>query len=220
MLDTLPGQGLSIREGQLLQVVFARLPGPNITISPEPPAAGAVASYDLITEQLKIRLTSARDVYALAHEIIHAADFTRDGPIKKILDDWRQKPEDQRVYRPQPRVDIDDPSRMLAQGLSEINAHVIQAAPCFLGRGGAQAWGEEHSTRLETTSKPREVLDSVEAYFAFMGAHDRGAPSIDVMEKQYGTSFSEMYNINYISDELVQEFLTDHAQLRKDIFAV
>jgi len=208
------------KEGQLLRVVFARLPGGSVAISPEPPAVG-VACFDLNTGQLKIqgRLTSG-DVYALAHEIIHAADFTRPGPIKNFLDDWRQKPDNQRHYRPQPRVDIDDPCRMLAQGLSEINAHVVQAAPLFSGRGGAQIWGSDHSTRYTIDSPTLRVLDSVEAYFAFMGMHDPGAPKIELMEQKYNTSFSEMYNLHYISDEHVRAFLEDHVRLRTDIFAI
>merc|ERR1712066_1088349 len=109
---------------------------------------------------------------------------------------------------------------MLAQGLSEINAHVVQAAPFFPGRGGAQIWAYEHSRRYTTNSPSLRVLESVEDYFAFMGNHDPGAPRIEVMEQVYRTSFSEMYNINYISDELVQRFLVDHVQLRTDVFSI
>jgi len=153
-------------------------------------------------------------VDAFAHEIIHAADFTRE-PISYLLNVWRESPVGPHTAG---RLDTEHPFRMLAQGLSEINAHTVQAATWRVGFTPAIEWGRAHSRRYNANSSTVRVLDSVEDYFSFMARHSDHlstitAPSVATMEDTHGTTFSEVLHLPNIN-EVVTNFLRGHEQLR------
>merc|ERR1712023_524033 len=117
--------------------------------------------------------------------------------------------------------DVDDPYRMIAHGLSEINAHLVQGATWFPGRGGASLWGEKHSRRYNARSPPFSVLESVEAYFEFMGKHDQNAPSVEIMKKNYSQGgFGESLFFAADAESWFRAFLKEHQELRKKIEAL
>merc|ERR1712061_100478 len=110
------------------------------------------------------------------------------------------------------------PFKLLGQGLSEVNAHLVQVLDKSLGPSGK--WAGEHSVKWKVDSEPIGVLASVEAYYTeVMNVLDPSSPTLKAMTQVYQTSFKKIIARPEF-EEAVRQFLEDHVDLRTKILAL